>query len=753
MSKRTYIASISIFVLLLMAFSKIYSQSNSSFNLFSINDNSQFSGVDDVNKILNKAVFLSINKAELLRLSENKPLEISFEVPYDKGRFTKVTLQRMDILAPNAKIVERTADGNKEVTLNDIAVSYYGKVEGFPNSIVSVTFTKDNVTGLMVSDEDNYILGSLKDRDGNETDNYVLYKEKDLRASNNFHCATEDNLSSQAIEEMRNVIMKGLNDASPTDLYVAQIAIEMDYATYNIYGGSMQNTTNYALALMAASSAIYMKEVNVRFAIPYLRVWVTSDPYTGTTSSQLLNQFRAEWNTNQQSVQRTLAHFITRRSGNLGGIAWVGVLCSNIQGGNGYGFSNTDGTIQPLPTYSWDVMVVSHEIGHNFGSPHTHNCGWVGGPIDSCYAVEGGCYTGPVISRTGTIMSYCHLTSGGISLVYGFGPQPREVVRNGAESAPCMTVSTRELMVGYPNGGESFRTGNQRQIYWGTSLTGNVNIELSTNNGTSWITVANNFPAANRIYDWTVPYIASTTQAKLRIINSSNPSVGDTSDASFRIILSLNAFNITSPPTGTRLEVSSGNTNTQRFTWESAGTEPSIRYKFKIRKLSTTIDYSIESNNGGADVNADIRKSNLDSIAQTMGAGAGDSVRCSWRAWGYNGIDSSVSSNTFLVTLIRTTVGINVISSIVPDNFSLANNYPNPFNPSTNIKFDIAKSTIVKLTIYDSKGSEVKTLVNERLQPGSYEYSFDAGNLPSGAYFYRLSSQEFTETKRMVLIK
>jgi len=88
-----------------------------------------------------------------------------------------------------------------------------------------------------------------------------------------------------------------------------------------------------------------------------------------------------------------------------------------------------------------------------------------------------------------------------------------------------------------------------------------------------------------------------------------------------------------------------------------------------------------------------------------------------------------------------------------PDKYILSQNYPNPFNPATKIKFDLIKSGLVKLTVYDILGKEVATLVNENLSPGSYESDFDGSNLPSGVYFYRIETNEFTQVKKMILNK
>lgn len=93
----------------------------------------------------------------------------------------------------------------------------------------------------------------------------------------------------------------------------------------------------------------------------------------------------------------------------------------------------------------------------------------------------------------------------------------------------------------------------------------------------------------------------------------------------------------------------------------------------------------------------------------------------------------------------------------IPDSFSLEQNYPNPFNPTTKIQFSISKAGHTKLTVYNELGKVVTTIVNKHLDAGTYTYSFiaDATNLqlPSGRYFYRLESGQFSETKKMVLMK
>jgi hypothetical protein len=220
----------------------------------------------------------------------------------------------------------------------------------------------------------------------------------------------------------------------------------------------------------------------------------------------------------------------------------------------------------------------------------------------------------------------------------------------------------------------------------------------------------------------------------------------------------MSAFFVVHPPSFTFINTSAADTTKSTFTWTKSSSHPSIRYKWKIRKYGTSTEVTYNSNNNGSDSVINLRNNLLDSIAMNFG-GSSDTVTCIWRVFSYNGSDSLISQNQNLVYLVRHIVGINVISSSVPSEYKLFQNYPNPFNPVTKIKFDIAKkedriqNSEVKLKIYDITGREIITLVNEQLQPGTYKVTFDGSDYSSGIYFYKLSTTDFTDTKRLVLLK
>lgn len=734
-----------IFIFLLLISSSAFAQQATFNNLFTINtsDNSLF---NELNQYADDFKIINVNVSDKNTILNTKPGKLRVTLPVSSLENVNIELEKFEVFTPDAKII--AANGEVLSNAKNSFVAYTGSVPGVENSLVSLTIGKDEIRGLLITKTGTYVLGKLSDNRASESD-YVFYQTSKMKVNNPFQCYTSDeDLSADVkkkLTEMQQSDMGGL------ELRVAKVALEVDNYTYVNLGSSTENTTNYVMSIMSTVSAIYLREVKTKLEVPHIRIWTTADPYTATTSNQYLTQFRNNWNSTMQSTPRTIAHMISKKFGGLGGIAWVGVLCNSLTSGNGYGYSNTTGAVGVFPAYSWDIMVVAHEIGHNFGSPHTHSCTWPGGAIDSCYEVEGNCYTGPVIPRSGTIMSYCHLTSGGIDLDKGFGPLPKQLIRNRAEIASCMTNSSEALILSYPVANITLMTQSIFRIMWsGTSSGGTVNLTYTTNNGSSWSPIASNVSIDSGYYNWQVPYIQTTNQCRVRIVDGSNPSIADTSGL-FTIKVLFTPFSITYPTQFMQIQTSPTNTSLIHFTWSRPGTVAGVQYKAKIRKAGNNPDYVFSSNNGGNDSVLSIRISQLDSIARDVGT-VGDSVRLSTRIWGYLTPDSTASDNAIIITIHRT-VGITQISEIVPVKFALYHNFPNPFNPTTNIKFDVPELSNVKISIYDISGKEVASLVNKQMSAGSYTADWNATNFSSGIYFYRMTTDKFVETRKMMLIK
>jgi hypothetical protein len=100
---------------------------------------------------------------------------------------------------------------------------------------------------------------------------------------------------------------------------------------------------------------------------------------------------------------------------------------------------------------------------------------------------------------------------------------------------------------------------------------------------------------------------------------------------------------------------------------------------------------------------------------------------------------------------------INYVSNVDDETnitqYELLQNYPNPFNPTTTINYQLPQAGFVTLKVYDVLGNEIETLVNEEKPAGTYKLTWDAENLPGGVYFYRIRTESYTKTRKMVLLK
>jgi hypothetical protein len=132
-------------------------------------------------------------------------------------------------------------------------------------------------------------------------------------------------------------------------------------------------------------------------------------------------------------------------------------------------------------------------------------------------------------------------------------------------------------------------------------------------------------------------------------------------------------------------------------------------------------------------------------------SGLANNTQYWWRVNAKNYYGTSVFSSVFNFT--TTITGISNNGTTIPDKIMLYGNYPNPFNPVTNIRIDLPKSSEVKLQLYNIEGKLIDNLVNGFLQAGVYVIPYDASSIPSGVYFYKLTAESYSQTRRMVLVK
>ena len=418
-------------------------------------------------------------------------------------------LERFQVFAENAEIA---VHGDRGVRRLPVPANAYfrGTVEGKPASKVFLARLANGAAqGVVNADGETYLIGG----DGapakalgaplamHRVDPTLLKSHGKLPA-----CGNVDLTPGPGNEPMLDF---GALDAAPLEKATAasrtaRLAIETDFEFFQIFGDATL-ASNYVATLVGYASTVYTAELGTSLVVQSLSLWQTSsDPWTQRNPLCGLLEFGKYWNLNRTGVSRTVAHFLSGRATG-GGMSWVGALCNGTfttgrlncpelgaettPWGGDYGFTgNLYGEFSLAnPVVVWDSYAFAHELGHNFGSPHSHcynGYDGVADPIDKCYGGEGGCYAGatslpgPSKQGTGTIMSYCHMLSGNyqnISMSFGtnfaWGVQPgREAARMNAYLSAVAAAKTScfSTAAGQPqtNGlfTDSFESGSL--IFW-----------------------------------------------------------------------------------------------------------------------------------------------------------------------------------------------------------------------------------------------------------------------------------------------
>jgi hypothetical protein len=375
------------------------------------------------------AIFIEVNNSELINIRSEKKSSIKLELPLSNNEKIIFNLHTVKVVSDNFSVIT----GNNEKVAYTPGLYYQGTVEGSKEvSIAAWSFFENSLMGVFSFNGENYVLGLWQDSSNTHNNIYILYKDSNVLFQRDFECSVDDNEHLPATN-------KSLAPENPEQLFTNCIKIyfECDYKMYVDKGSSTTNVSNFVTGMFNSVQAIYTAE-NIGMEISQIYVWTSTDPYiTDTTSSTVLTKFRLT----RTTFNGNLAHLLSTRNSNLGGRAYIDVLCANT--GNSHAFTNIDNTYNAYPSYSWTVYAVTHEIGHNLGSRHTHWCGWTGGPIDNCAPAENGpCNAGPNPNSGGTIMSYCHQTNAGIYFTNGFGTQPGNLIRSKYNAATCLSACT-----------------------------------------------------------------------------------------------------------------------------------------------------------------------------------------------------------------------------------------------------------------------------------------------------------------------
>ncbi|HEY0554112.1 MAG TPA: M12 family metallo-peptidase [Thermoanaerobaculia bacterium] len=431
----------------------------------------------------NAAAVPSIDSADFARtaatVAVGSHLRLADAQLTDTGETAALVLERFEVFASDARITVH-GEGGDQVLPAPKHAYFRGVVEGKPDSRAFVAQLEDGTTqGMVSADGGVYLIGGdpaeAKALGGplqlHRVDPVLLKSAR----NESFSCAQDKLAKLPGSAPVRDFTAAasgaaasgagGAGAAAPQALaaHTARVAIESDHEFYALFNNAATATT-YIGNLIGYSSTIYTAELNTSLVVASVSLWpTTTDPWTQTDTLCSLLEFGKYWNQNHTGDARTIAHFLSGKASG-GGVAWLSALChapfssgaaascpglgaETTNWGGGYGYTgNLSGNFNVnAPSVVWDILAVTHEIGHNFGSPHSHcyeNIGGNANPIDQCYSGESGCYSGatslpgPAGLGSGTIMSYCHLTRGSYSDVsLSFGTGFAYGVQPGRESA------------------------------------------------------------------------------------------------------------------------------------------------------------------------------------------------------------------------------------------------------------------------------------------------------------------------------
>ncbi len=458
---------------------------NIAFKKYSVLTESDGIQNNDTRKAVTKATYAKINLQAITTLMSDQEAYIEVEIPY-LGTTVIAQLYRVDLFAEGFHI---DTDKAKSIAYEK-GLYYRGIVKGDSNSIVSFNFFKGECNAVISSNLLNNLVVAKLDKANNQSD-YIIYSDVDLKSKNDFECSAKSSPET-TIEDFRNA-------TAPSSVKCVTMYFEIDNDLYQANNSNTTTTTNWMTSVFNNVQTLYNND-GITISLKSLYIWTTQDPYDGIGDSSA--DYLYEFNDLRPVFDGDLGQLLGIDDGGLGGVA-VGIngICSQ----DNFSYSDVSFSFSTVPTYSWTIMVITHEFGHLLGSPHTHGCHWNGDntAIDGCGQSqgynEGNCDEGPIPDPDvkGTIMSYCHLVNGvGINLANGFGPQPAARILSRVNAGTCLSTDCINTCINtVANITVSAVTNSSATITWtdlGGATTWQISVTPFESTNPTWVDVFTN---------------------------------------------------------------------------------------------------------------------------------------------------------------------------------------------------------------------------------------------------------------------
>lgn len=387
-------------------------------------------------QLLKEYKIVEYNKAIVPELVNNPVEYLSFEVPLSEQQVETLDLINNDLIFKHTMITTSSGlfyhlDGHK-------GRHFRGSIRETEASIAAISLFDDEIVGIISNVQGNIVLGKHREQDA-----HIMYNTQQFENNHVFECCVE---MEEEINSELTAIYDSLSFYDPEEPPIdapEEVCVEIYYeCKYDMYRelGSVEEVVKFVTAIHNQVATLFLKE-GIKTPLSEIKVWDTEDPYTGTNTSMLLQQFK----NNITSFNGDLAQLLTFQSLG-GGRAYLGTVCRDNPKVR-TSVACISHYFNTVPIYNWTVYVMTHELGHLLGSYHTHACVWNGNntPIDGCHRSEGNCEEGPIPTEGGTMMSYCHLHPTGVNFSLGFGRQPGKVInkhiRNGICRKSCNPVT------------------------------------------------------------------------------------------------------------------------------------------------------------------------------------------------------------------------------------------------------------------------------------------------------------------------